>query len=257
MSKSKHVVLIHGNFTNNLTWENWKKRYEQRGYTVHAPANPGHEGVPAELRKQVHPQLAGAGLREVVQNIQDLIANLPEPPVVIGHSMARLAVMKLVESGRVAAGISINGAPPKNVQAPFKTIKTVFPSFLLFSSKKHWLGSPKWFNKAFFNTLPPAKQALAYEKYIVPESKKVSWDALTTSFAKVDFKQPHVPMLFIGGGKDQIFSANFTQKIAGNYQQPVDLKIFDNKSHFICGEPGWEAVADYILDWYEKQPEEA
>ena len=31
----------------------------------------------------------------------------------------------------------------------------------------------------------------------------------------------------------------------------VKIKIFEDKSHFICGEPGWEKVAAYILDWYE------
>jgi hypothetical protein len=31
----------------------------------------------------------------------------------------------------------------------------------------------------------------------------------------------------------------------------IDVKIFEDKSHFICGEPGWEKVADYILAWYE------
>ncbi len=129
--------------------------------------------------------------------------------------------------------------------------KTVFPSFLLFSSKKYWLGSPKWFNYAFFNTLPESEREEAYKKYIVPESKKIAWDGLTNSFAKVDFRKPHVPLLFIGGGSDNIFPASFTKKIAGKYKEPADVKIFEGKSHFICGEPGWGKVADYALNWYK------
>jgi hypothetical protein len=35
MKKSKTIVLVHGNFVNNLTWEAWKKYYEQKGYTVY------------------------------------------------------------------------------------------------------------------------------------------------------------------------------------------------------------------------------
>ncbi len=45
-----------------------------------------------------------------------------------------------------------------------------------------------------------------------------------------------------------------SRKIAGRYSDKgslVDVKIFEGKSHFICGEPGWEAVADHILDWSE------
>lgn len=68
-------------------------------------------------------------------------------------------------------------------------------------------------------------------------------------------KKPHVPILFIGGGSDNIFPPVLTKTIAGKYRDPnskVDIKIFEGKSHFICGEEGWESVADYILDWYEK-----
>jgi hypothetical protein len=60
--------------------------------------------------------------------------------------------------------------------------------------------------------------------------------------------------LFVGGGSDHIFPAKLTHTIAGRYKDPDsrrDVKIFEGKSHFICGEPGWEKVADYILDWYE------
>jgi hypothetical protein len=48
--------------------------------------------------------------------------------------------------------------------------------------------------------------------------------------------------------------SSLTQTIAGRYKDSnsrVDVKIFEGKSHFICGEPGWEKVADFILDWYE------
>jgi len=46
----------------------------------------------------------------------------------------------------------------------------------------------------------------------------------------------------------------FTQNIGGRYKDAnsqVSLKIFEGKSHFICGVPGWEKVADYVLSWYE------
>ncbi len=256
MKKSKSIVLIHGNFVNNHTWAAWKKYYEQKGYTVYTPANPGHDGEPAELRKNIHPDLANTGIKEVVKNIEQLIDTLPEKPFVIGHSMAGVVVMKLIEMGKVAAGVSIDGAPPKNVApAPFQTLKTVFPAIGLFSSKKTWLGSQKWYDYAFFNTLPENQRKSAYEKYAVPESFKINTSLLLNSYAKIDFKKPHAPLLFIGGGSDHIFPSSFTKRIAGKYKDPnskADVKIFDGKSHFICGEPGWENVADYVLDWYEK-----
>ena len=117
------------------------------------------------------------------------------------------------------------------------------------------MGSREWYNKCFFNTLPEADRTKAFDSFAVPESYKVSRQLVLDSYSNIDFGKPHVPVLFIGGGKDNIFPQSLTETIANSYKDSnskVDLKIFEAKSHFICGEPGWEKVADYILDWYEK-----
>lgn len=116
------------------------------------------------------------------------------------------------------------------------------------------MGSRAWYDYAFFNTLPDAEKAKAFEKFAVPESYKVSRQLVLNSYSNIDFKKPHAPLLFVGGGSDNIFPPSLTKTLAGNYKDTgskVDLKIFEGKSHFICGEPGWEQVADYILNWYE------
>lgn len=251
---SKTIVLVHGNFVNNTSWADWKLFYEQKGYVVHALANPGHEGSPRALRTSVHPDLTKTGFVDVVMNIARFIDTLPEKPLVIGHSMAGLATQKLVELGKASAAVSINGAPPKNVFPSFSTIKAVLPAFGYLSTKDYFMGSRQWYDYAFFNTLPEAERSTAYDVIAVPESFKVSRETLMHSFSKVDFKKAHPPFLFIGGGKDNIFPPQLTKKIAGQYTDKnsrVDVKIFENKSHYICGEEGWEEVATYILNWYE------
>ena len=251
---SKNIILIHGNFVNEESWTEWKRHYEEKGYNVYTPSNPGHKGNPAELREKVHTDLIKTGFTDVVNNIDRLINTLPEKPLVVGHSMAGMAVMKLVEMGKAAAGVSIDGAPPKNVFPPFQTLKTVLPRFGFFSFKIYFMGSRKWYDYAFFNTISKAEKEKAFKKFAVPESYKVSRQLVLDSFAIVDFKKPHAPILFVGGGNDHIFPSSVTQKIAGRFKDTnsrVDVKIFKDKSHFICGEPGWQNVADYILDWYE------
>jgi pimeloyl-ACP methyl ester carboxylesterase len=256
MASSKTIVLIHGNFVNDKSWEEWKPYLEQKGYTVYTPANPGHEGNPAALRAKVHPQLVQTGFIDIVENIAKLIDTLPEKPLLIGHSMAGMATMKLVEMGKAAAGVSIDGAPPKNVFPPFQTLKTVLPAFGFFSFDKYYMGSRKWYDYAFFNTLGDHEKEAAFEKFAVPESFKVSRQLVLNSFSNIDFAKPHAPLLFIGGGSDHIFPPALTSTIAGKYSDKnskVDIKIFEGKSHFICGEPGWQAVVDYILGWHEGQ----
>ncbi|MBG6234316.1 pimeloyl-ACP methyl ester carboxylesterase [Pedobacter sp. CAN_A7] len=254
MARSKTIILIHGNFVNNNTWTDWKRYFEQKGFNVYTPANPGHEGNPAELRARLHPDLIKTGFKDVVNNVVSLIDTLPEKPLIIGHSMAGMAVLKLVEMGKVVAGVNIDGAPPKNVFPPFQTLKTVLPAFGFFSFKSHFMGSRKWYDYSFFNTISIAEKEKAFEKFAVPESYKVSRQLVLDSFSNIDFKKPHAPLLFIGGGSDHIFPSSLTRKIASRYSDAnsrVDVKIFEGKSHFICGEPGWESVSEYITEWYE------
>jgi len=255
MSKPKSIVLIHGNFVNNTSWEEWKSYYEQKGYIVYTPANPGHDGNPADLRNNVHPDLTKTGFIDVVNNIAALIGSLPEKPLVIGHSMAGMAAMKLLELGKIGAAVSIDGAPPKNVFPPFTTLKAVLPAFGFFSGKAYFMGSRDWYDRCFFNTLPKEDRPKAFDKFAVPESYKVSRQLVLNSFSNIDFSKPHEPILFIGGGNDNIFPQSLTKTLANSYKDKssrVDVNIFEGKSHFICGEPGWEKVADYILHWYEQ-----
>lgn len=241
-------------FVNNISWNAWVTYFEQQGYKVYAPANPGHEGDPASLRAHVHPQLARTGFEDVVMNIVSLIDTLPEKPIVIGHSMAGLVVQKLVEMGKAYAGISINGAPPKNVLPPLSTVKIVWPALNFFAGSGVYMGSREWYAKAFFNTLNTRDGEAAYNEIAVPESRKIGRDTVLSSFANVDFKKPHQPLLFIAGERDAIFAPVLTKKISGRYAAAagrVDYKEFAGRSHFICGEPGWQEVAAYVQSWIE------
>jgi pimeloyl-ACP methyl ester carboxylesterase len=254
MKQTKTIVLIHGLFVNNTSWAEWKTYFEQRGYTVHTPANPGHEGDPAALRAHIDPQLNKIGFKDVVDNIVRLIDTLPEKPIVIGHSLAGLVVQKLIELDKAVAGVSIDGAPPKNVFAPFQTIKTVLPVVNPFKSGPY-MGSREWYHYAFFNNMTRSESDRHFDQIAVPESRTIARDTLLASFAKVDFRKPHQPLLFVAGENDHIFPASFTRKIANAYKDPnsrVDYKSFPGRSHFICGETGWQEVADYVLDWIGK-----
>lgn len=255
MEKSKTIVLIHGMFVNNTSWTDWKTYFESKGYKVYAPANPSHEGSPAELRKNIHPELTKIGFEDVVMNIVKLIDTLPEKPIVIGHSMAGLVVQKLIEMDKAVAGISIDGAPPKNVMASLSTVKIVWPAVNVFK-KNAFIGSLNWYRRAFFNTLPENEVQKAFDEIAVPESRKIGQDTLLKSFSNVDFKKAHQPLLFIAGEKDAIFPPSLTRKIANKYSDQnsiVDYKMFEGRSHFLCGEKGWEEIAEYILNWIEKK----
>lgn len=222
------------------------------GYNVLTPSYPGHDGKPFDLRASIHPDLVNMGFEDAVKAMVKVIDSLPEKPIVVGHSMGGLIVQKLVEMDKVAAGISIDGAAPKNVMAPLSTLKIVWPALNLFKGKSPFTGSKDWYHKAFFNTFSKEESDKLYEEFAVPESRKIVRESALKSFAKINFKKPHQPLLFIAGEKDAIFSPAFTKKIADKYKDKnsvVACKVFENRTHFICGQQNWREVAEYIENW--------
>ena len=60
------------------------------------------------------------------------------------------------------------------------------------------------------------------------------------------------PLLFIAGGADHIMPASVNRSNAKHYANSsarTDYKEFPGRSHWTCGEDGWEQIADYALEW--------
>jgi pimeloyl-ACP methyl ester carboxylesterase len=110
------------------------------------------------------------------------------------------------------------------------------------------------FQYAFVNALPQAEQRSAYDRYVVPESRGVPTQSLT-SVARIDFKKPHPPLLITAGEKDHIIPASLNLTNYRKYKASpsvTDFKQFEGRDHFGVGEKGWEEIADYSLAWLEK-----
>lgn len=257
--KSKTIVFIHGLFVNNRAWDGWKQYFEEKGYKCYAPAGPKHEGKPSELRTNPPEGLEDVTFEDWIDNLQKLISTLDEKPILIGHSFGGLMAQKLVESGRAEAAILISSAPPKGILSLRPSfLKANNPSLNFFAGRSVFNPKEKkykkWFHFAFANTLTKEESVVQFEKYAVPESRRTHRSALR-KIAKVDTKKSHVPLLFLGGLEDIILPNGVVRKNIKKYKDPnsiVDHKFFEDKSHYICGEPGWEKVADYAYQWLSK-----
>ena len=71
------IVLIHGMWMTPLSWEHWASHYTDRGHRVLAPAWPGLDKEPAELRRDPSP-LRGIGHHRVVDHYDKIIRGLDQ-----------------------------------------------------------------------------------------------------------------------------------------------------------------------------------
>jgi len=253
--KTKTIVFIHGMFMTPLCWEHWVNRYQSKGYRCLAPAWPGRD-KPIDVQRKNHPdaELAKLKLQDVVESLASAIKALNEKPVIIGHSMGGLIVQLLLQRDLVLAGVAIDPAPPAGVfTTAFSFLKANFPAINPFLVSQPVEMSFKHFQYAFVNTLPEAEQRAAYDRYVVPESRGVPTQSLTSA-GKVDFKKAHPPLLITAGQRDHIIPASLNKANYNKYQGSsiTDFKEFAGRDHFVIGEKGWEEVADYCMAWLEK-----
>ncbi len=237
---------------NSLCWEQWIDYYQAKGYTCLAPAWPGRDQPIDTLRKQhPDPQLGKLTLNSVLEHYTTAIKALDERPILVGHSMGGLVVQLLLQRDLAAAGVAIDSAPPLGVfTTKWSFLKSNWPHITPFASQENPIEMTfERFQYTFVNTLPLAEQRAAYERYVVPESRRVPRESL---MARVDFKKPHSPLLFIAGSADNIIPSSLNKSNQVKYQQSpsvTDYREFAGRTHFIIGQEGWEEVADFVLSW--------
>ena len=260
---SNTIVLIHGLWMTPLAWEDWVARYQARGFTVLTPGYPGIAGGTAgvaALREDPSP-LADLGVREVLDHLGGVVGELPEPPILMGHSFGGTFVQLLLDAGYGQAGVSIDGAAVKGIKAlPFSEIRATFPVLKNPANLHRAVPiTPEQFHYAFTNTLSEEESQAAYDRYAVPVPARILFqgglanlthDAATTyNFANDE----RGPLLFIAGGSDHILPPAVQQEnYAKNAKHSTAIsafKVFPGRDHFTCGAPGWEQVADFALQW--------
>ncbi|TCC88520.1 alpha/beta hydrolase [Pedobacter frigiditerrae] len=252
--KSKTIVFVTGAFVSNECWAEWEQYFKERGYKTIAPAWPNKEGVPSALR-QKHPDsaIAALTLTQVVDHYASIISKLPEKPIVMGHSFGGLITQLLVQRNLAEAGIIYHSVAPKGViSTRWSFIKSVTPALGLFTSKdKTYLMTFKQWQYTFTNGMSLQEQQESYDRLVIPESKRAAKGALTKE-GKVDFKKPHVPLLFVSGDKDHIIPSSLNRKNFKRYKDKnsiTEYKVFAGRNHYSLSQSTWREDADYILDW--------
>jgi len=253
------IVLIHGLWLTPRSWEGWKDRFEARGHRVLAPAWPRMQDDIEEVRRDPSP-MNGLGVTEVLDHYDRIIRELDRPPVIMGHSFGGLFTELLLDRGLGAAGVAISPAPVKGVlRLPPAQLRAAFPVLGNPLNRKRTVQlTPKQFHYAFTNTMSQEEAGAAYDRYQVPGPGRVIFQAAFANFnpraaTRADFhKDDRAPLLVMGNDKDHTVPASVSKEAAkrlGKSKAVVDYKEFEGRPHFTAGAPGWEAVADYALEW--------
>jgi pimeloyl-ACP methyl ester carboxylesterase len=252
---AKDLLFIHGMFMNARSWNDWVAWFSSKGYRCHTLSWIGHEGEPSELRASPPEILRTLKLQDVVQQHRDFIAALGDKPLLIGHSVGGLITQILVNEGLVYAAAALDAAPPQHIfVANWSFLKSNLPVINPFAGSKPFQFTPKAFQYAFCNNMTLEEVQPVFEHLVCPESRPLA-RGVASKDAHIDFKKAHAPLLLIGGENDHIVPWQINKKTFDAYtdrDSPRELKVLPGRTHFLCGQPGWEETAEIVYEWLRR-----
>jgi pimeloyl-ACP methyl ester carboxylesterase len=262
------VVLIHGLWLTPHSWRGWVDRYTRLGHQVYAPAWPGVSEFDDPLDHDKAP--ADIGVREVADHYEAFVRELPEPPLLIGHSFGGLVVQILLDRGVGAAGVAIHSAQPRGVRRlPPSVLRATWP--VLRNPANLHRAVPltdKQFHYAFANTVSARQAAAERARWAIPAPGRPLFQAAlanatppASAATRVDFgNERRAPLLLVAGTADHIVPPAIVKENFDRYagsRAITQFEEFPGRDHFTAGLDGWQDVADHALTWAVKQAEAA
>jgi pimeloyl-ACP methyl ester carboxylesterase len=256
---ARPVVFIHGLWIHSAAWEPWVPLYRRAGYEPVVAGWPGDADT-AEATRRDASHVAGYGLAEITEHYTKLIADLPEPPAVVGHSFGGLIAQQLLARGLATHAVAIDPGPIKGVtKVPLAQIRTAIP---VLRKKSNRLGakalSERQFRYGFGNAISAEESRNLYDRFAIPGPGRPLFEVTS---AKKDANSPAAvdttlgnrgPLLIIGGGKDHTVPEVVARQAYELYAQSpavTDYHVFPDRGHSLVFDSGWREVADYTVGW--------
>jgi pimeloyl-ACP methyl ester carboxylesterase len=254
-----HLMFVHGAWLSARSWETYADYFGKKGYDVSAPEWPRKHGDVEEMRETAADS-EGLGVKEIVDHYEGLIRELDSPPVLIGHSYGGLFVELLLDRGLGRAGVAMSPAPPKGILVlPFSTLKAASPAL---AHPSRWHGvvplTLEEFTYGFVNTFTPAKAQEAYDRYCVPETGQIFFEAGFANFhlhppTEVHFKnEERAPLLIVGAAEDHTVPAKLSKAQYKKYEKSpaqTDYLEFTGRPHLHIVADDWEEIAEAVAGW--------
>lgn len=237
------LLFIHGAWHGAWCWdEHFLDYFAEHGFAAHALSLRGHGASDGRHR------LRWTRLAEYVADVAQVAGRLPQPPVVIGHSMGGTIVQKYLETHAAPAGVLLASVPPAGALLAALRLARRHPIRFarvnLTFSLYPMVATPQLARETFFSAELSDEQVFTYARRLGDESFLAFLDLLTLDLPRP--RRVDIPMLVLGAARDMVFDPGEIEATARAYR--TRAVIFD-MAHDMMLEPGWRAVAERIVTW--------
>jgi len=228
------LLMVHG--IAHAAWcfgENWVPASALAGYPAHALSLRGHGGSAGgrHLRRTV--------IRDYVHDVMQTITELPEPPVLIGHSMGAIVAQLVAERYPLRGLVLLTPAPMHSAIGDLLAIARDRPADLGRAVVGRTLSMEP---DILFEGLDAAS-ARAYSDRTSTESPLVQWELLLPR----TLGPVRCPVLVIGTPDDRLVRPADVQRTADSFG--VDPVWFPGIGHDVMLDRGWERVLEVVLEF--------
>lgn len=239
--------MVHGAFCGGWVFDQFRTPFEAAGHTVLTPDLPGH--APGQ-------DPAGQSMRDYADAIVKLCETCDRPPILIGHSIGGLVAQLVAGRTKLSGLILLAPSAPWGIYG--SSMEEGVSAVSLYALGPFWLQSiaPDYtLAKMYSLDRIDRETRHALHAKMVPESGRAMWETLnwwldpfTTTMAP---NRVEAPVLALAGSRDAIHPPATVRQTAARMNGA--FHAFEGMSHWLPGEPGWENVAAYALDWLDRE----
>lgn len=245
------IVMAHGAFCGGWAFERFRMPFEAAGLTVLAPDLRGH-GLDDSAGKVI-----GASMSDYARDIAKLCDAQDEPPVLLGHSMGGLVAQLAARRTKLSALVLLAPSPPWGVAgSTLEEAITAFGVQMLGPFSSGAVDPDRDLMRRYsLGRMPPAEReavvARMHAESALALGQTLNWwldPFMTTSVGPGPMS---CPSLALAGEFDVVHPpatvALTAERIGATYE------VLPGMSHWLLGEPGWEAVAERVLRWLAEE----
>lgn len=238
------LLFVHGGFHGAWCWnDHFMPWFAERGFNCHSISYRDHGG---SRRTGRHTEWQ---LKDYVEDVHWAIEQLPEKPILIGHSLGGSIVQKIATSANMPGMILLAPSPIGGSNRAALRMTLAHPGAMIRAALKKDMAEalPAFLSFFLSDDLPEAERARIAERLDGLTSFGAATDAFYTDTPK---PQPvNMPVLVASGELDWSIPRYKNEKLAKAYG---GAHIVVPTAHDIMCDTRWEAAATNILDWLDE-----
>lgn len=241
------LLFVHGAYAGAWCWaEHFLAWFGSIGYPANAVSLRGHG------RSAGRDRLHQFSLDDYADDVAAAVADLPRPPVLVGHSMGAVVVQKYLERASVPAAVFACPVPPTGLLPASFSLAMTQPALFAELNVMATGGrpSPAALRDAMFFGTPAADVLQRYHGNMQPESRRALMDM--TGWGMPQRWRMNLPPALVLAAEHDVLIPRAQAQMAARHLD-AEFRLLPRLGHAVMLEADWQVAAQALREWLEQQ----